>query len=69
MLSYLFVNTEAVTPLIVEAQKQFHFSHILADASAFGKVCINVFTANVSRFFIVVVTGAGYFMSSVYKSL
>lgn len=28
---------EAVTPLVVETQKQFNFSHILAPATAFGK--------------------------------
>lgn len=28
---------EAVTPLVLEAQKQFNFTHILAGASAFGK--------------------------------
>ncbi|XP_065909118.1 probable electron transfer flavoprotein subunit alpha, mitochondrial [Dysidea avara] len=28
---------EAITPLILEAQKQFNFSHILAGATAFGK--------------------------------
>lgn len=30
---------EAVTPLILAAQKQFSFSHILGGASAVGKVC------------------------------
>jgi len=29
---------EAITPFILEAQKQFNFSHILAGATAFGKV-------------------------------
>ena len=29
---------EAITPLVLETQKQFNFSHILAGASAFGKV-------------------------------
>lgn len=29
---------EAVTPVVLEAQKQFNFSHIVAGASAFGRV-------------------------------
>jgi electron transfer flavoprotein alpha subunit len=28
---------EALSPLVIEAQKQFNFTHIMADASAFGK--------------------------------
>lgn len=33
---------EAITPLIVETQKQFNFTHILSGATAFGKVlCYN----------------------------
>jgi len=28
---------EALTPLVIETQKQFNFTHIIADASAFGK--------------------------------
>lgn len=31
---------EAVSPLVVDIQKQFQFSHILADASSFGKSVI-----------------------------
>ena len=30
--------TEAITPLVLDTQKQFNFSHILAGATAFGKV-------------------------------
>lgn len=40
----LKMSVESLTPLIVEAQKQFKFTHILADAGAFGKVsslCLN----------------------------
>lgn len=29
---------EALTPLLLDAQKQFSFTHVLAGASAFGKV-------------------------------
>lgn len=29
---------EAITPLILETQKQFNFTHILSGATAFGKV-------------------------------
>lgn len=29
---------EALTPLLLAAQKQFKFSHIVAPATAFGKV-------------------------------
>ena len=29
---------EALTPLILESQKQFNFTHVLAGAGAFGKV-------------------------------
>ena len=29
---------ETLTPLILETQKQFNFTHILAGAGAFGKV-------------------------------
>ena len=29
---------EAVTPLLLDAQKQFNFTHVIAGASAFGKV-------------------------------
>ena len=35
-----FYFSEALTPLVVETQKQFNFSHILAGASAAGKVCL-----------------------------
>lgn len=28
---------EALTPLVIESQKQFKFTHIIAGASAFGK--------------------------------
>ncbi len=31
---------EAVTPLLLETQKQFNFTHIIAGASAFGKVTV-----------------------------
>lgn len=31
---------EAITPLLLETQKQFSFTHILAGASAFGKVSV-----------------------------
>lgn len=31
---------EAITPLILETQKQFNFTHILSGATAFGKVCL-----------------------------
>ena len=34
----LFWFTEALTPLVLETQKQFNFSHIVAGASAMGKV-------------------------------
>ena len=35
---------EAVTPLVLETQKQFNFTHILAPATAFGKVLtLNIF--------------------------
>lgn len=30
---------EALSPLIIKAQKQFGFSHVLSGASAIGKVC------------------------------
>lgn len=30
---------EAMSPLVLEAQKQFNFTHIFSNASAFGKVC------------------------------
>ena len=33
---------EAITPLLQETQKQFNFTHIIAGASAFGKVCVCV---------------------------
>ena len=29
---------EALTPLVLETQKQFNFTHILAGATAMGKV-------------------------------
>lgn len=29
---------ESLTPVVLEAQKQFEFSHIFSNASAFGKV-------------------------------
>lgn len=31
---------ESLTPLILQTQKQFNFSHILAGASAFGKALL-----------------------------
>lgn len=34
----VFVFLEALTPLLVAAQNQFKFSHIVAPATAFGKV-------------------------------
>lgn len=33
---------ESITPLLQETQKQFNFTHIIAGASAFGKVCVCV---------------------------
>lgn len=33
-----FLSSEELTPLILETQKQFNFTHICAGASAFGKV-------------------------------
>lgn len=33
---------ESMTPIILEAQKQFNFTHIFSNASAFGKVCASV---------------------------
>lgn len=38
LFSFLFVSSEELTPLILETQKQFNFTHICAGASAFGKV-------------------------------
>lgn len=35
---YMNVFLEALTPLLLAAQKQFKFSHIVAPATAFGKV-------------------------------
>ena len=32
--------TEAVTPLVLATQNQFNFTHILAGATAVGKVCL-----------------------------
>ena len=32
---------EALTPLLLDAQKQFNFTHVVAGASAFGKVKFN----------------------------
>lgn len=37
MYMYL-MYVEAITPLILETQKQFNFTHILTGAGAFGKV-------------------------------
>lgn len=34
----LFVFAEAVTPAVFNVQKQFNYTHILAGATAFGKV-------------------------------
>ena len=34
----LYFVSESVTPLVLETQKQFSFTHILAPATAFGKV-------------------------------
>lgn len=31
---------EALAPLVLEAQNQFNFTHILSNASAFGKVSV-----------------------------
>lgn len=34
---------EALTPLLLEAQKQFTFTHVITGASAFGKVSLTYF--------------------------
>lgn len=39
-ICYTHMHTEVLTPLILEAQKQFSFTHILAGAGAFGKVSV-----------------------------
>ena len=43
-----------LTPLVLEAQNQFKFSHILATATSFGKVCFvknKLFSGIASSFF------------------
>lgn len=35
---FIFLFSEELTPLVLETQKQFKFTHICAGASAFGKV-------------------------------
>ena len=34
---------EALTPILLEAQKQFTFTHVITGASAFGKVSLTYF--------------------------
>lgn len=43
-LGNYYILIETLTPLILETQKQFNFTHILAGAGAFGKVRINSHT-------------------------
>ena len=33
---------EALTPVVLEAHKQFNFTHIFSNATAFGKVCKSI---------------------------
>ena len=35
---YLSLSAESFTPLLLETQKQFNYTHIFAGAGAFGKV-------------------------------
>lgn len=47
---FAFPLSEELTPLVLETQKQFNFTHICAGASAFGKVSVGGETTLTSKY-------------------
>lgn len=65
-------TAESLTPLILAAQKQFNFTHILASASAFGKAVLPRVAAKLDVSPITDITGVkdpNTFIRTIYAGL